>query len=857
VTEREPGGGTTVRQRGWWHRWLFRPLGTPSGGPAAQRPPGQSPGGQPPARQQSPGRGRTRRQRDRPLVGRVWRAYAYAVVALRYPVLAGWAVAAVAATVYLPGLAPSSALTALIPSGAAAVRAEADSVRQFGLPLSAPAETVQRDPHGFSVPAQERAVRQAVAVDSQQATGIPRLAGALPVANTGGLFPGSREQSTTIVTFLFFQPSASVGDEAAGAEAYAHRYLSAPQDHLVGVTGVAPGQDEQSSLVLRYLPFVEAATLAAIALIVGLYFRSLGAPLATLACAGVAYLVAVRVAAWAAQRFGVAVAPDLEPVLVVLLLGVTTDYSVFFLAGMRNRLAEGHGRTSAARLTTAEFTPIIVTAGLVVGGGIASMAVARLAALRAFGPVLAAAVLIAMLVAVTLAPAFIAIFGRLLFLPGPGWFRRALAGGGTPGRDQTGLSGQAAARGLAGGEAGPGDQSGRVAADGGQQRDRRRWAGGGRGRPRGRVAGPVWTWRESAARVATNRAAALLIAGVCAAALVFAALAARDMRLGYPLIRALPAGSEASQAQMAAAKGFVPGILAPTEVLVIGPHVTGQRAALSRLEHELARRKGVAGVIGPADLPPGLPSQQAAQLLLARSGGAARFAVIERTDPLGPAAIGAVRSLRQALPSMARAAGLTGVRVETGGETALAGEAIEATQSDLARIAPAIAAVIFLLLAVFLRALGAPVYLLAASVLAVLSALGLTVWIFQGILGYSGLVYYVPFAAAVLLVSLGSDYNVFVVGRIFQEARRLPLRDAVALAVPRASRAITVAGLALAAGFALLALVPLDQFRELAVAMVLGIVIDTFVVRSLLVPALVVLFGRAGRWPHCRTAEPS
>jgi uncharacterized membrane protein YdfJ with MMPL/SSD domain len=101
-------------------------------------------------------------------------------------------------------------------------------------------------------------------------------------------------------------------------------------------------------------------------------------------------------------------------------------------------------------------------------------------------------------------------------------------------------------------------------------------------------------------------------------------------------------------------------------------------------------------------------------------------------------------------------------------------------------------------------------------------------------------------------VSLGSDYNVFVVGRIWEEARRRPLRDAVAVAVPRASRTITTAGLALAAGFGLLALVPLAQFREIAVAMVLGIVIDTFVVRSLLVPALVVLFGRAGRWPGGR-----
>ncbi len=96
-------------------------------------------------------------------------------------------------------------------------------------------------------------------------------------------------------------------------------------------------------------------------------------------------------------------------------------------------------------------------------------------------------------------------------------------------------------------------------------------------------------------------------------------------------------------------------------------------------------------------------------------------------------------------------------------------------------------------------------------------------------------------------MSLGSDYNILVVGRIFQEAHRLPIRDAVAVAAPQASRAITTAGLALAASFAVLAVISLDQFRELAVAMALGVIIDAFVVRSLMVPAMVALFGNAGK----------
>lgn len=741
---------------------------------------------------------------DRAAVGWLWRGLAFAVTALRYPLLLAWIAAAVLASLFLPSLGGSSGIGGLIPQGSAAVRAEYDAARLFGFPLSAQVAVVQSNPRGFTSAELLAFAHRAAAVDAGHVTGIPGLAGALPVPNTGGV-PGVRgRHSTTIITFLFFRPATSIATQTAGGEAYAHRFLGAPADHLVGITGAAPAQQAQGAIIQRYLPWVELATVLAIALIVGVYFRSPGAPLATLLCAGIAYLVAVRVVAWAGQRAGLTLPPDLEPVLVVLLLGVATDYTVFYLAAMRTGLEEGLGRIRAARRATAETTPIILTAGLVVAAGIASLAAARLAALRSFGPGLALTVLIVVAVAITLAPALIAIFGSLLFRPGPARMQRAVAARATP----------------------PGDS----APPGG----------------RGRRLSAAWTWRSSVTRLATARPVALLVAAACVAGLLITALGLRQIQLGFPLIRALPGTAVPARAEAAASRGFAPGMLSPTEVLVLGPGVTRQRAALARLQHALATRPGVAGVVGPADLP---PAQQAFHVTLARSGNAARYGLIAQTDPLGPTAISQVRELRRELPALARRAGLTGVRVEVGGETALAGEAIESAQADIGRIALAIGLAVVVLLAIFLRALVAPLYLLAASVLALLSSLGLTVWIFQAALGFPGIVYYVPFIVAVLLISLGSDYNVFVVGRIWEEARRLPLRDAVAVAAPRASRAITTAGLALAAGFGVLALVPLDQFREIALAMALGIVIDTFVVRSLLVPALVVLFGRVGSWP--------
>jgi RND superfamily putative drug exporter len=146
----------------------------------------------------------------------------------------------------------------------------------------------------------------------------------------------------------------------------------------------------------------------------------------------------------------------------------------------------------------------------------------------------------------------------------------------------------------------------------------------------------------------------------------------------------------------------------------------------------------------------------------------------------------------------------------------------------------------------------APLVLVAASALAVLAALGIT-WIVVGhLFGYGQLTYLVPFAAGVLLVSLGSDYNVFLTGRVWQEASVRPLDEALAVAAPRASRAIRSAGLTLAASFGLLALVPVRVFREFALAMVVGVVLETFVIRSLLTPALVAVFGYLSGWPGDR-----
>jgi putative drug exporter of the RND superfamily len=736
--------------------------------------------------------------------GRPARALAWVVVHLRFLVVAAWVAAAVLATIYLPPIseADGSSLASMLPKDSAAVATEQSISRIFGLPLFSRLQVVQRDPHGLSPAAQARVVRRAVELDSGRLKErFPDILGAIPVLNTARLLPGSRESGTTAVTYVFADPRLDIFGQRDALGRYVRAEISRPEDHLVGVTGAVAARVDEANRVASALPWVQLATVALIGLIVGFHFRSVGAPFVTLAAAAIAYLITIRVLVWLGQRAHVSIPQEIEPLVVVLLLGIVTDYSVFYLSGMRTRLSEGRSSVRAAKATSGELARIILTAGMVVAAPTAALLVTPLTFFRALGPGLAVTVAIGLVVSVTFVPAAMALGGRALFWPARPQVARPASGNG--------------------GAAVPVDAEDRAAPDTTLE-------------PAAR------SWRGAAARAVTRRPVALVVCVVVVGGLAVAASFLRQTGFGISLTDELPNDSEAARAAVAAGTGFAPGITSPMEVLVRGPGVAHGADRLARLNRLVAAEPGVAGVIGPGTLPPRLTPS----VFLSGGRSAARFVVILDRDPLGSSGLREVGTLEHRMPDLLRRAGLGGASAGFAGDSALARETVGRTLDAIGLIAGAALIADFVLLAIFLRALLAPVYLLAASALVVGASIGLTTLVFQDWAGHPGLTYYVPFAVAVLLVALGSDYNVFVVGRIWQEARWRPLREAIRMAAPRASRAIGVAGLALAGSFALLALVPLTPFREFAFAMAVGVLLDSFVVRTLLVPALMTLFGR-------------
>ncbi|WP_026875484.1 MMPL family transporter [Jiangella gansuensis] len=211
----------------------------------------------------------------------------------------------------------------------------------------------------------------------------------------------------------------------------------------------------------------------------------------------------------------------------------------------------------------------------------------------------------------------------------------------------------------------------------------------------------------------------------------------------------------------------------------------------------------------------------------------------------GDAAIGTVRELRTALDDVSS-------DVLVGGRTAELLDSNEISARDRTVIIPIVLVVILLVLIVLLRSVLAPVLLVLTVVLSFGATLGVAALVFDQVLGWPGADPGVPLFAFVFLVALGIDYNIFLMSRVREESLELGTRPGVLRGLAVTGGVITSAGLVLAATFSALAVIPILFLAQIAFLVAFGVLLDTFVVRSLLVPALAYDLGSRVWWPSRR-----
>jgi putative drug exporter of the RND superfamily len=221
------------------------------------------------------------------------------------------------------------------------------------------------------------------------------------------------------------------------------------------------------------------------------------------------------------------------------------------------------------------------------------------------------------------------------------------------------------------------------------------------------------------------------------------------------------------------------------------------------------------------------------------------YSVTLAADPFGPAGKTAIVNLRQRLGQDAPGA-------LVGGNPAIADDEAQTAGRDDAIIVPLVLAVIFVVIALLLRAIVAPLVLVLTTALSFAASFGLSSLLWRHGFGYVGVESVIPVYIFIFLVALGVDYNIFLSARIREESRALGLRDGTLRGVGVTGGVITAAGIVLAGTFAALTQIPEVSITEVGTAVALGVLLDTLLVRTILVPASLLTIGERVWWPSRR-----
>lgn len=522
-----------------------------------------------------------------------------------------------------------------------------------------------------------------------------------------------------------------------------HSYVTGPGGVAADLEQVA--EDAGKTLLI--------ATLGLVLILLMLVYRAPLLALTPLLVVGTAYLIAIGVTYLLIESGLITVNTEGTFLLLVLIFGAGTDYSLLLIHRYRDELERSAESEPALRTALLESArPIAASAATV----IAAMLVLLLAELESthwLGPVLAIGIAVMLAAALTLLPAVLAVLGRRALWP---------------------------------------------ARDSGEGEKRRRWE---------RVAGFVR--RRPRAIVAT----------------VFAGLAI--LALGNLVQHGTLGFGEGETRETESGRGtevldehFPPGIGSPlTAVVDIGE----AEAALHGLE-------ALESVKLALPVPPSSISDEAA------------LAIVLRGDPYSADAAEQVRGVRERLQEVAPGALVGGIPAENY-------DVEQTNERDTRLIVPIVLLVVGLILMLVLRSLVAPAYLMFTVVASFAATLGLVTFAFTELLGADGIAFNLVLLAFIFLVALGVDYNIFLMTRAREEAAVHGTRDGVLIALESTGTVVTGAGLILAGTFATLTLLPLEELVQIGATVAVGVLLDTFVVRSFLIPAITYLCGERAWWP--------
>ncbi|MBX5441755.1 MAG: MMPL family transporter [Solirubrobacteraceae bacterium] len=558
--------------------------------------------------------------------------------------------------------------------------------------------------------------------------------------------------------------------------------------------------------------------------------------------------LSARGAGWVLTELGVTVNGQTSAIQSILVIGAGTDYALLLVARYREELRHHQDKHEAMAIAVRRAGPAILASGVTVMATLLSLSLAKVNGTSGLGPVGATGIGVALLVMLTFLPALLAIVGRRPFWPfvpygpqgrgtpdhapmrvpglaplvdrlGPGVTTFAVVGvlaalGALAASPAAGLVALAAVAAIVGLLVGP---YRRLRAGPLERFEARMHA-------REHAVDETHGWWRTVGEWVARRPRLIGAGGL--AVLVVMALGLLDFSSGLTQSNQFRGSVESVEGQALIARSFPPGQAAPTDVVLsAGGDVDAVVAA-------------AAGVPGVADVSP---------QPVAADDRDVQLAVYLDADPYSQAAFDTVPRLRDAVRAVEPDA-------LVGGPSAIEHDLREAAVDDTILLIPIALAIVLVILAVLLRSLVAPVLLVATVVMSFLAALGVSAVVFDVIFGFPGSDPSIPLYSFIFLVALGVDYNIFLMARVREEALRHGTRDGMLRGLAVTGGVITSAGIVLAGTFAVLGVLPLTLLTELGFIIAFGVLLDTFVVRSILVPALVFDIGPRIWWPSRRDA---
>jgi RND superfamily putative drug exporter len=594
-----------------------------------------------------------------------------------------------------------------------------------------------------------------------------------------------------------------VDDDLAGTAAELRDLASdgLPSGLDARLTGPVGFQDDVSNAFAGADVRLLLVTVLVVAVLLIVTYRSPLLWVVPLAVVGTADGLARIVVTALADLVGITIDASIGGILSVLVFGAGTNYALLLVARYREELLVEDDRHRAMATAVRSAGPAIAASGGTVALSLLTLLLASLAGNRALGFACAIGVVMAIAFALLVLPAALVVCGRGLFWP----FVPRVGHACPPSRRTRFSSG---ASGGPGGADMPGEADVSEGADVPDAATA--------------TAAPVRTrpgfWTRLGRGVARRPAivAAAAVAGISVLLLGLGGysvgLSQTDQFLGTP---------DSVQAQKTIDASFSAGLTSETTVLAVDDAVVDTVALVEDVE-------GVAGV---------RPGES--------HDGRTAIAVTLDAEPESAAAFETVRALRAEIG----AADGDVATALVGGADATALDTNDAAAADLALIVPLILAIVFGILALLLRSLVAPVLLIASVLATFLGSLGAGNWLFLHVFGFPAFDANVTLYAFLFLVALGVDYNIFLTTRAREERSRFGTREGMIRALATTGGVITSAGILLAAVFAVLGVLPIVALTQVGIIVCIGVLLDTLVVRTVLVPALVFLTGDAFWWP--------